>query len=202
MSDPLSDLLEAALIEHGNVLRGKRALRTPSDYDSNYRASFTKPDNWQLCSQIRLIHAEDNVLTLIGLFDEFKHIRVPRCRRLVAAHEHNPALSQSSEQVYGDHWLGAERLTFKHKPVERKLDLVADLTLEMGQHLEAQTVEIEALLVGGGLQRVVLVEPTIFEGQTPRTILQLPKGMDILEGLSSMCKQVLWRQIGDLLAQT
>ena len=197
--DSLDSLLEAALIEHGNTLRGKRALRTPQDFDSNYRVCFTRPENWTLRMQVQLVHAEGNVRTLVGLFDEFIHNTVPRCRRLVAASTTNPDLPRSSEEVTGDHWLPRDTLFFKQKPPERTLELVADLDLEMGQHLCAQAALLKASLVGGGIQRLILQEDTVFEGTTPRTILSLPVGLDILEGLSSLCKAAVWRAMSEQL---
>ena len=198
-TDLLADLLEAALIEHGNTLRGKKAIRTKADYDNNYRASFTRPENWLLKAQTRLIHAEGNVHTLVGLFDEFKHAYVPRCRRLIAASAVNEALPQTSEEVTGEHWLPSERLSFKRQPTERKVQVVCALSLDMGQHLDAEAVALEAGLVGGGLQRLVLLEDTTFEGSTPRTILSLPAGLDVLEGLTHVCKQAVWREVGGAL---
>lgn len=194
-TDPLEDLLSTALIEHSNTARGKKALSTKHDFDANYRASFTQPENWILKSQVRLSHRGGNLFTLIGLFDELVHKSVPRCRRLVAASRVNEALPQAAEEVTGDHWLPSQVFTFKQQPAERKLRIISDLTLDMGQHLTAATVSCEASLVGGGLQRLCLLEDTVFEGSTPRTILQLPAGLDILEGLLGGCKVLVWRQI-------
>jgi hypothetical protein len=197
--DPLEDLLSSALIEHSNLARSKTVLKSRKDADANYRACFTKAENWMLKSQVRLIHVDGTVRTLIGLFDELVHSYVPACRRLTAASAVNEALPQHAEEVTGPHWLPGEQIAFKRQPSEHKLTLVSDLTLNMGQHLIAKAVVCEASLVGGGLQRLCLMEDTVFEGSTPRTILQLPASLDILEGLLGGCKVLVWRQINEEL---
>lgn len=193
--DPLEDLLSSALIEHSNSVKGKHSISTRKQLDANYRACFTKAENWYLRSQTRLIHVEGNVRTLLGLFDELVHSYVPGCRRLVAASTLQESLPQKSEEVYGSHWVPDQRLEFKMKPSERTLEIVTDLTLDMGQHLVARAVICKVYLVGGGLQRLCLTVDTIFEGSTPRTILQLPEGIDVLEGMLGACKMQVWKQI-------
>lgn len=193
--DPLEDLLSSALIEHSNTARSKKALGSKHDFDLNYRASFTQPENWLLKAQVRLSHKDENIYTLIGLFDELVHKTVPGCRRLIATSVRNEALEQRAEEVTGDHWLPSQTFSFKRQPTEHKVQIICDLTLDMGQHLAAATVSCEAWLVGGGLQRLCLLEDTVFEGNAPRTILQLPKGLDVLEGLLGGCKVLVWKQI-------
>jgi hypothetical protein len=192
-------LLSSALIEHSTVVKHKRAVRSSSDVDANYRACFTRPENWALRSQVRLVHVDDTVRTLIGLFDELVHTYVPACRRLTAASQVNEALPQKSEEVRGPHWMPTELWQFKRQPSERSLYTVLDVTLDMGQHLSASAVLCEARLVGGGLQKLILSENTIFEGHAPRTILSLPTGLDILEGVLGGCKVLIWRRINEEL---
>ena len=197
--DPLEDLLSHALIEHSNTVRGQKALRSGRDLDANYRACFTRAENWALVRQVRLVHVDGPVRTLIGLFDELVHTYVPKCRRLVATASVQ-ALPQAMEEVQGAHWLPSQLWEFKRQPSERKLQLPLDLTLDMGQHLTAEAVLCEASLVGGGLQRLCLLEDTTFEGVAPRTILQLPAGLDVLEGVLGGCKVIVWRHINEALA--
>ena len=199
--DPLEDLLSTALIEHANTIKGRHSLSTRKQLDANYRACFTRAENWALRSQVRLIHVDTTVHTLIGLFDELVHTYVPGCRRLTAASTVNEALPQKSEEVTGPHWIPEQRFEFKRQPSERVLSLIHGITLDMGQHLTARAVHIEARLVGGGLQRLCLLEDTIFEGNTPRTVLQLPEGIDILEGMLGGCKVLVWRAINEELAR-
>ena len=197
--DPLEDLLSSALIEHSNATRSKHGARTGRDLEQSYRASFTKPENWIMRSQVRLVHVDGSVHTLVGLFNELVHKSVPGCRRLTAASTLDESLPQKSEEVYGEHWLPGAVLSFKRQPSERTLELVTDLTLDMGQHLAASAVLLSAGLVGGGLQKLVLLQDTIFEGNAPRTILSLPQGLDVLEGLLGGCKVLVWRQINEAL---
>lgn len=196
-TDPLEDLLSSALIEHSNTTKAKHGISTRKQLDANYRACFTRAENWDLRSQVRLIHVEGSVYTLIGLFNERVHSYVPGCRRLTAADTVNEALPQKTEEVTGRHWIPEQLFTFKRQPAERKLQLPLDLTLDMGQHLVAAAVLCEASLVGGGLQRLCLLEDTIFEGSAPRTVLQLPAGIDVLEGLLGGCKVLVWRSINE-----
>ena len=197
--DPLEDLLSTALIEHSNTQRARSVISSKKQLDANYRACFTRAENWALRSQVRLVHVEGSVNTLIGLFDELVHVSVPNCRRLTATGQVNEALPQKSEEVTGDHWLPSQTFSFKRQPAERLLSLCADVVLDMGQHLKAEAVVLEARLLGGGLQRLILQADTVFEGSTPRTILQLPAGLDVLEGLLGGCKVLVWRLINEEL---
>lgn len=195
--NPLEDILSSALIEHANTARHRKAITSKTDFNQHYRASYTNPENWALRSQTRLVHVEGSVHTLIGLFNELVHTYIPGCRRLVAASLVNTELPQRSEEVTGRHWIPEQRFEFKRQPSERKLQIALDLVLDMGQHLSAKAVLCEASLVGGGLQKLCLLEDTVFEGDTPRTILQLPTGLDVLEGVLGGCKVLIWRQISE-----
>lgn len=198
MTDPLKaleDLLNHAVIEHGNTIRDKKTLRTRKDWDANYRASFRSPENWVLRSQVQLVHIEGTVSTLIGLYDELVHCSVPRCRRLVAASAKRESIEFKVEQVTGEHWLPRTAWQLRHTPTERKLEVLLNLELDMGQSLTAEAVLCEAWLVGGGLQRLCLQADTVFEGNAPRTILSLPAGLDVLEGMSKESKVEAWETI-------
>ena len=99
------------------------------------------------------------------------------------------------EHVTGEHWLPAQAWAFRHQPTERKLEILLNLELDMGQSLCAEAVVCEAWLVGGGLQRLCLRADTLFEGNAPRTILSLPAGLDVLEGMSRESKIEAWEII-------
>lgn len=189
--DPLEDLLTTALIETSNHEKGKHAVK---DLNRHYRAAFTRAENWKLVAQVRLFHVEGNVHTLVGLFDELVHSYVPACRRLVAAASVRE-LPQKAETVSGPHWLPGDRLELKRQPAAQAKALTVDLTLGMGQELLAVGVPCVAYLVGGGLQRFCIAEDTIFEGSMPRTILSLPAGLDVLEGMTNACKVDVWGRI-------
>lgn len=195
MTDPLDDLenlLTTALIEHSNTARERKVLTKHKDFDENYRASFRDPANWLLASQVQLVHVDGPVRTLVGLFDELVHRTVPRCRRLVAAAAKREAFPFKIEEVAGPHWLPAEAWGIRAQPTKRTQDLIWALELDMGQILKADLSVCHAHLLAGGLQRLCLGEDTLFEGTSPRTLLTLPKGLDVLEGLTGGCKKDLW----------
>ena len=112
MTDNLADLealLTTATIEHGNVIRDKKTIRTKKDWDANYRASFRQPENWLPQAQVQLVHVEGSLNTLIGLYNELVHITVPRCRRLVVTPDRSESLPFRVEQVTGSQWLPSHR---------------------------------------------------------------------------------------------
>ena len=194
MTDPLSDLeslLTSATIEHGNAIRDRKTIRTRKDY----RASFRQPENWLYQRQVQLIHVDGTLCTLIGLYDELHHISVPRCRRLVAAASQREEATPVIEKVFGDHWLPSQAWSLRQQPTERQVEVILNLELDMGQSLVAEAVLCKAWLVGGGLQRLCLTEDTIFVGNTPRTVLSLPAGLDVLEGMSWESKVEAWEII-------
>lgn len=188
--DPLEDLLSQALIQDSNQKRTRHAATK-----DHYRACFTRAENWVLRSQVRLFHVEGTVHTLVGLFDELVHSYVPACRRLIATSSVSETLPQRAEEVRGDHWLPHERMFLKRQPAQQTKELRCDLTLSMGQDLLALDVPCVAHLQGGGLQRLCIAEDVIFEGSTPRTILALPAGLDVLEGMTNACKVDVWAKL-------
>ena len=192
--DALDDLFFHAKVEQNNSHRTKRAIGSKREFDTSYRASF-RAENWQLCAQVQLVHAHENIRTLVGLFDELVHCSVPGCRRLTATTQRNPALGLKMEEVMGAAWLPEVAWKLRQQATERKLELVADLQLDLGQHLHAEAVLCTAWLVGGGLQRLCVTQETRFEGNVPRTILCVPEGLDVLEGLTHECKAALWEQV-------
>lgn len=195
MTDPL-DELESLLTTAQIEASGKRkVVASRKDWDENYRASFRAPENWAILQQVEIVHVQGNVRTLIGLYDDLRHVKVPRCRKLVRCEERIVGLPFAIEEVSGPHWLPAEAWTLRQQPTSATRELVADLELEMGQLLQAQAAVCLAHLVGGGLQRFCLQADTVFTGLMPRTILTLPAGLDILEGLSTSCKASLWKEL-------
>ena len=83
----------------------------------------------------------------------------------------------------------------KRRLLERHVEVLLNLELDMGQSLIAEAVVCDAWLFGGGLQRLCLQADTIFEGNAPRTILSLPAGLDVLEGMSRESKIEAWEII-------
>jgi len=195
--DDLEDLLSTAQLEAGQRTKRNRAAAGSMYVPQNQRARFTDPASWSLVGQTQLVHAEGSVHTLIGLFDEYRHIDRADARKLVAADRINPTMNPKVEYVTGDSWLGRTQLEARRKTPDRKIQLVEDLILDMG--VSAPAVVLEISLVGGGVSRAVLTQTTRFESFTPRTILSLPAGLDILEGLTRGTKERIWQEVQKVL---
>lgn len=155
------------------------------------RSHFTDPDNWSLRQQVQLVHREGNIETLVGIFDDFRHAWVAGARRLIAA-QLNPNMKPAIEYVYGDHWIG-QALEAKRRTPDQVLELCEDLVLDCGPVAHAAVVSVS--LAGGGVSRVCLCGETVFDFHTPRTILLLPRGMDVLEGLTRGTKERIWMEV-------
>lgn len=157
------------------------------------RAKFTDAANWNLKGQVRLIHrSPSNEETLIGLFDEYIHCQTPSARKLLATRVGGTA-NPRTEYVTQDHWLGESRLELGRKEPDQTISLCEDLVLEMG--VSAPAVLVECRLSGGGIQCVRLQRGTLFEGGTPRQVVDLPAGMDIFEALTKESRKRLWSEI-------
>lgn len=189
----LDDLLFSAKIENNNAGRARTSIATR--HDLNYRQCFTRAENWQFTEQVQLINVEGNVQILLGLYDELVHKFVPKCRRLVQSVERIAGANLRTEKISGCAWLPHETWVRKHAIPERKVAGIWDLVLDMGQPLEAQTVQCVAVLAGGGFQTLLLEKETLFAGNTPRTILSLPAGLDVLECLTQECRVALWKEL-------
>lgn len=190
--DPLEGLLTEALASAPLAAKKRKGGMEATRHE---RAFFTNPENWNLNAQVQLVHTHENVETLIGLFDEFLHTLAPDARRLVACTTRRLDKAVRVERVTGTHWLGDELSELKRQPTVLSVPLIVPIDLSMGQLLHAAPVLATAHLSHGGMTRLTLDEATIFEGRTPREILSLPKGIDVLEGLSGECKRNVWAAV-------
>jgi len=182
----LEDLLSEALLQAGQTTARRPA---PGSLAAS-RLAYSDPANWRASGQVAIIHREDNVETLIGLFDEFLHASNKSARKLVATQL--GTMKPRIEYVAGEHWIGKTIAANKAAP-STKIEVIEDLILDMG--VSAPAVVCQCSIVGGGIARVVLADATRFEAFTPRTILLLPAGMDVLEGLSRGTKDRIWREV-------
>lgn len=185
-NDSLQELLSEALLKAGSTHRKVRKEVTRS-----HARSYSRPEDWTFHGQVQLVYRRDNLEVLIGLFDTFNHIIEKGARRLLASTEPRDC-PRSIEYVTGEHWLPEERFKMKMERPETQIELIAPLDLSMGQILHASPVICTAHLSHGGLSMLTLDETTLFEGNTPRELLHLPKGMDVLEGLTEECKRKIW----------
>jgi len=189
--------MDKDVIELENLLKEARAqaIRPPAEraraLAEAHRTRFTDPANWRATQQVQLVHREGNVETLVGIFDEFLHLYARGARRLVAARL-SPTMKPRIEYVQGDHWIG-RHLEQKRRTPDRVVEACEDLVLDCGPVALAALVKLS--LVGGGIARVYLSAPTVFESNTPRTLLALPAEMDVLEGLTRDTKERLWRTV-------
>lgn len=187
-NDSLENLLSQALVEQTPPKR--KGKFTPGSGRGVEREIFTKPENWYRVGQVQLVH-RGNVDTLLGLFDELRHVAVSDVRRLVATQE---ALADHKiEYVTALHWIGEGFHQTKPEAPERKIALSLPIILEMGQTLAAALpCFVTAHLSHGGISFLTLDADTTFHGRTPREILSLPSGMNILEGLTHECRVRVW----------
>ena len=191
MDDDLENLLAQALIEQTPPKR--RGKHTPGVGRGIERELFTKPENWYRVRQVQLVHKGSFVDTLIGLFDELRHVSAEDVRRLVAT---NDSLGEYKvEYVTHMHWLN-ENFKAKSEKATRTVPLALPLDLNMGQVLTASLpCFTTAHLSHGGISFLTLDNDAIFHGKTPREILSLPKGLNILEGLTHECRMKVWAAV-------
>jgi hypothetical protein len=140
------------------------------------------------------VHRGCNFDTLLGLFDELRHVSAKDVRRLLATAE--PMGEFKIEYVTAEHWLGQDFPKTKPEAPERKIALSLPIILDMGQTLAAALpCFVTAHLSHGGMSFLTLDSDTTFHGKTPREILSLPKGMNILEGLTHECRVRVWGSV-------
>lgn len=186
-NDPfdLSDL-EGILLEAKREAEVVRKVNDP-------RTRWTDPDMWQDMGQVQLVYREGSLNVLIGLFNVLHHKRVLGTRKLTfttVRREETPPI----EYVSGEHWLPSQTMEVKHTPAITIKQAEFKLALDMGVESNYE-VPVSIHLTGGGVSAITLDEATRFDGFTPRTILFLPEGLDILEGLTHDCKKAIWEAI-------
>lgn len=187
IDDDLNALLTSALIEQTPA---KKRAQVSED---RHRASFYKPESWTKIGQVQLVHKGYQVNTLLGLFDEFHHFSAKDARRLVATKEITG--EARIEYVSGDSWVG-KGIYARGTTPERTMALSLPIELGLGQVLHASLpCFVTAHLTHGGLTFLTLDGNVTFHGSTPREILSLPQGMNILEGLTHECRQRVWAAV-------
>lgn len=193
MRDSLEQLLQESIAQ----ARAKKGSAGPklrvAHANTLVPLSSNAETNWELVGQVQLVHKGQDVETLVGLFDEYKHRQMVNTRRLKASVRADDSPQPRIEYVTGDTWLYPESAYLRAQSSTTKLSICEDLALDMG--LSAFAVMLDCFLVGGGIQRACLAQGTTFSGTTPRTFLCLPAGMDVLEGLDRGSKQRIWRAV-------
>lgn len=147
---------------------------------------YKNPENWQPWSNVTLVHqTAGGVDTILGFFTSFKHRTVLGARKLIRGPA-DPLLGHETEFVT-DPWYVTEARGYHsepsselHFPVSLRLVLDDGLASE-GEH----TLHVGATR-GVGIRRAVL--DTAVRLSAGGTILYLPAGLDILDGLDHGCK--------------
>lgn len=193
--NPLEDLLIEALA-HATPPKHRRVRNAALDPKETSRLGhhsevFSNPENWTRTRGVALIHRETN--TLLGNFSEYVHSRDRSARKLVR--ETEPLAIEGSEWVSGPLWL--EWPADIPSP-ERQVSIVeclVDLYLpELG--VRSLAVGVDVTLSYGGIAHVTLRDATYFVSDDRRSAFRLPKGLDVLEGLSLDCKLALRAEVG------
>lgn len=197
MIDPLEALLQSALNE-----AGKRKIKPLPGKDfrlstikESFKSTYEKPENWERTRGIALMHrSHEGVTTLLGNFSEFVHRKNKQARKLVR--EAAPLAVTDQEFVSGDWWLRTDTLARiqdrnNHEVKYTTMDILLD-ELQVFAH----KVSVRIHLHDGWIARVELADQTQFICPVNSQFLFLPKGLDVLEGMSYDSKVVLKNQMG------
>lgn len=196
LDDPLEDLYTEALLYRQTKKRVRGADPALADaLDATARRMkevFSLPENWQRTRGIALVHEESH--TLLGNYSEYVHRSVKHCRRLVR--EHSPIAVDGTELVKGYWWLG-ERRPFVDASMKWNVEREALVDVHLPELGVAHPVtELRVGLYLGGIMRVELAADTQFASPGGEMLLQLPKGTNLLECMSTDSKIALRKELG------
>lgn len=191
----LDDELAASLDAKRSALPPKTKRRDrPTFGIQRLDTLYKDPANWQPWANVTLVHQarEPNtapfavgVDTILGFFISYRHVSVLGARKLIRGSD--PLLGQEIEYVTDPWYLHNSEEKYRSEPSTdihfvTMLHIVLDDGIESdGEHL----VQVNATR-GVGIKRVCLDTAIRLSG--PRTILYLPAGLDILDGLAKECK--------------
>lgn len=155
------------------------------------REMYTLPENWNRVGGVAFI--DKSTQTLVGNFSEYQHKTFSHTKKWLR--EHTPISIDRTEVVEG--YLGAqvmERLGAHQSWTEIKHG-VADMLFDEMQ-VEAPNIEFTALIRLGALQRVELMQPTLFASVAGSTLISLPAGTNVLEQLSVDSRAAVRKAVG------
>lgn len=197
--EPLSldDLFTDALVTQ--AMKNKKqprasdpSLKNALDRETKkMREMYTKSENWQRVGGVAFIDKGTN--TLVGNFSEYQHITFPHTKKWLR--EHTPISIDRTEVVEG--YLGEQvmqRLHAHQSWTEERTGTAHMLFDEM--QVEAPGIEFKALIRLGALQRVDLLQPTMFASVSGQTIIRLPEGTNVLEQLSTDSRAAVRKAVG------
>lgn len=145
---------------------------------------YKDPSNWEAWSNVTLVHRAE-IDSILGFFISYKHRTVLGARKLVRGSD--PLLGQEIEYVTDSWYLHNSEERYRSEPsTDVHFVTMLHIVLDDGLSSEGEhPVNVNATR-GVGIKRVCLDTAIRLSG--PRTILYLPAGLDILDGLSRECK--------------
>jgi hypothetical protein len=155
------------------------------------REMYTKPENWTRTGGVAFIDKATN--TLVGNFSEYQHVTFPHTRKWLR--EHTPISINRTEVVEG--YLGEQvmqRLAAHQSWTEQRSGKADMLFDEM--QVEAPGIEFSASIRLGVLQRVDLIQTTLFASVSGATLISLPTGTNVLEQLSTDSRAAVRKAVG------
>lgn len=188
--DPLEELLADALI-HSTPPRSKKQ-RDPAKLSGRFDHKMWADgeENWTHVGGAVLMHKDSG--TLLGNFTHYRHIKFPDAEKWLR--ELEPISVTETKWVEGPHWIATSVLEHQLETARESLPAVIDIYLhELG--LRASTVELRVELLWGGINRAELSERTEFHSDDRMRVVFLPKGLDILGGLSTETKVALREEV-------
>ena len=147
---------------------------------------YKNPENWEPWSNITLVHqSEGKVDTILGFFISYRHRTVIGARKLV----HSPAdpiLGHEIEYVT-DPWYVEEAQRRRATPsTEMHFMVTVQIILDDGLRSDGEHILHVGATRGVGIRQAVLDAPARLSSGD--TIMYLPEGLDILDGLARETK--------------
>lgn len=177
--------LAAALDARRSVIPSKAKKRDRPTFGIQKLDSLYKdPANWEPWANVTLVHRAE-IDSILGFFISYKHRTVLGARKLIRGSD--PLLGQEIEYVTDPWYLHNSEERYRSEP-STDLHFVTMLHIVLDDGLSGEgehPVNVNATR-GVGIKRVCLDTAIRLSG--PRTILYLPAGLDILDGLSRECK--------------
>jgi hypothetical protein len=191
LDDLMNDAIEDLVAARSRVPL-KAAKRSAPPGQMRLDSTFKNPDNWTLVGVVKLVHqdTESGLITLCGDFLEHLHkgMRARKLERIEPDLTPIVGLPQKVEYVT-DRWY-IERISRPIPTPGRVLyfTVTLDRRLEGGLGAREGPLLVSAVR-GEGIARAELgAEGARFATADGRTILYLPAGLDVLEGLTRECK--------------
>lgn len=194
--DPVLDALFANVEkEIAKTKREKAAAKAAKPSKPKLPPGYTDIANWRPERAVALVHKREEVLTFLGNFREYFYDHLPGARQLRRILADDACVPDAVQIVEGEWWLkpqGEELARPQRWVTEHPLNL--GITLKECD-LHCADVPVIVHLYHQGIARVVLAEEVRFTCPTRNTFLILPKGLDVLEGMSLESKLDLRRQL-------